>query len=104
MLSGGYLIITDVAFPFKPIHLLDDDPSEFSLYFESGAEVRRCYLAPERLLARGDHRSGSSRVASSLADSMGTGSTFPLISSLASAAERQEFVENQPALFEKMAR
>lgn len=46
--SWNHAILTDFA-TFKPLVLPKDDPSEFSFYFESNLNRRRCYLAPERL-------------------------------------------------------
>uniref|UniRef100_A0A7S1FIY7 non-specific serine/threonine protein kinase n=1 Tax=Noctiluca scintillans TaxID=2966 RepID=A0A7S1FIY7_NOCSC len=45
--SWSHVVLTDFAH-FKPLFLPDDDPSEFSFYFESDLNRRRCYLAPER--------------------------------------------------------
>ena len=44
--SSNWVYLTDFA-SVKPSHLPLDDPSEFSLYFDTSAR-RTCYLAPER--------------------------------------------------------
>eukprot|EP00439_Symbiodinium_sp_Y106_P043450 s1248_g5.t1 len=45
--SWNHATITDFA-TFKPLMLPQDDPSEFSFFFESDRNRHRCYLAPER--------------------------------------------------------
>lgn len=45
--SWGHAVLSDFAI-FKPLVLPKDDPSEFSFFFESNLNRRRCYLAPER--------------------------------------------------------
>eukprot|EP00929_Paragymnodinium_shiwhaense_P068721 TRINITY_DN34615_c0_g2_i1.p1 TRINITY_DN34615_c0_g2~~TRINITY_DN34615_c0_g2_i1.p1 ORF type:complete len:1635 (-),score=353.36 TRINITY_DN34615_c0_g2_i1:105-5009(-) len=45
--SWNHIILTDFAW-FKPLFLQENDPSEFSFYFESNLSRHRCYLAPER--------------------------------------------------------
>jgi len=45
--SWNHAILSDFAM-FKPLVLPEDDPSEFSFFFESNLNRRRCYLAPER--------------------------------------------------------
>ncbi|CAK0795091.1 unnamed protein product [Prorocentrum cordatum] len=45
--SWNHATLTDFAM-FKPLLLPEDDPSEFSFFFESNLNRRRCYLAPER--------------------------------------------------------
>jgi len=49
--SWNHVILSDFAL-FKPLFLPDDDPSEFSFFFESNLNRRRCYLAPERFTGR----------------------------------------------------
>ncbi|TIB65191.1 hypothetical protein E3P78_00691 [Wallemia ichthyophaga] len=44
--SSNWVYLTDFA-SVKPSHLPLDDPSDFSLYFDTSAR-RTCYLAPER--------------------------------------------------------
>ncbi|KAM3224146.1 hypothetical protein ACQJBY_056153 [Aegilops geniculata] len=43
--SWNWLYLTDFA-SFKPTYIPDDDPSDFSFFFDTGGR-RRCYLAPE---------------------------------------------------------
>jgi phosphoinositide-3-kinase regulatory subunit 4 len=43
--SWNWLYLADFA-SFKPTFIPDDDPSDFSFYFDTGGR-RRCYLAPE---------------------------------------------------------
>ncbi|CAJ1410843.1 unnamed protein product [Effrenium voratum] len=45
--SWSHVMLTDFA-TFKPLFLPQDDPSEFSFFFESDRNRHRCYLAPER--------------------------------------------------------
>jgi len=45
--SWNHAVLSDFAL-FKPLRLPEDDPSEFSFFFESNLNRRRCYLAPER--------------------------------------------------------
>ncbi|GAA98823.1 uncharacterized protein L969DRAFT_104294 [Mixia osmundae IAM 14324] len=49
--SYQWVYITDFA-PYKPVYLPEDDPSEFSYYFDSSGR-RTCYLAPERFYSAG---------------------------------------------------
>ena len=44
--SWGWLYVSDFA-PFKPVLLPEDDPADFSYFFDAGSR-RRCYVAPER--------------------------------------------------------
>ncbi|AQK75788.1 protein kinase family protein / WD-40 repeat family protein [Zea mays] len=55
--SWNWLYLADFA-SFKPTYIPDDDPSDFSFYFDTGGR-RRCYLAPERFYESG----GESQVA-----------------------------------------
>ncbi|KZT54487.1 ARM repeat-containing protein [Calocera cornea HHB12733] len=45
--SWNWVLITDFSSQFKPVHLPEDDPSEFSFYFDTSGR-RTCYIAPER--------------------------------------------------------
>ncbi|KAK3155588.1 hypothetical protein QOZ80_2BG0205210 [Eleusine coracana subsp. coracana] len=49
--SWSWLYLADFA-SFKPTYIPDDDPSDFSFYFDTGGR-RRCYLAPERFYEHG---------------------------------------------------
>ncbi len=48
--SWGWLYVSDFA-PFKPVLLPEDDPADFSYFFDAGSR-RRCYVAPERFCSR----------------------------------------------------
>jgi phosphoinositide-3-kinase regulatory subunit 4 len=43
-------LLTDFSSAFKPTYLPLDDPSTFSLYFDTSSR-RTCYIAPERFYA-----------------------------------------------------
>eukprot|EP01018_Ginkgo_biloba_P018922 Gb_24425 [translate_table: standard] len=43
--SWNWVFLADYA-SFKPTYIPDDDPSDFSFFFDTGGR-RRCYLAPE---------------------------------------------------------
>ncbi|ODV63834.1 ubiquitin-binding serine/threonine protein kinase VPS15 [Ascoidea rubescens DSM 1968] len=47
-----YCLLTDFA-PFKPIYLPEDNPSQFSFFFDT-SHRRTCYLAPERFLSKNE--------------------------------------------------
>ncbi|KAL5207317.1 hypothetical protein ABZP36_031752 [Zizania latifolia] len=49
--SWNWLYLVDFA-SFKPTYIPDDDPSDFSFFFDTGGR-RRCYLAPERFYEHG---------------------------------------------------
>ncbi|PAA48576.1 hypothetical protein BOX15_Mlig011508g5, partial [Macrostomum lignano] len=44
--SWGWVLLTDFA-PFKPVFLPDDNPADYSFYFDISGR-RTCYIAPER--------------------------------------------------------
>lgn len=46
--SWNWIVIADFA-PYKPTFLPSDNPSDFSLYFDTGGK-RKCCLAPERFV------------------------------------------------------
>lgn len=48
------MYLTDFATFFKPVYLPEDDPSQFSFYFDT-SQRRSCYVAPERFLAQGEY-------------------------------------------------
>ncbi|KAK4540526.1 hypothetical protein LTR36_009164 [Oleoguttula mirabilis] len=50
--SWGWVYLTDFASAFKPVYLPEDNPADFSYYYDTSAR-RTCYLAPERFLAAG---------------------------------------------------
>lgn len=58
--SWNWVYLSDFA-SFKPVYLPEDDPSQFSLYFDT-SQRRACYVAPERFLSTktdGGNRSDS---------------------------------------------
>ncbi|GAA6038901.1 hypothetical protein JCM8097_000564 [Rhodosporidiobolus ruineniae] len=50
--SWNWAYLTDFSSSFKPTYLPLDDPSTFSLYFDTSSR-RTCYIAPERFYAAG---------------------------------------------------
>ncbi|OLL25379.1 putative serine/threonine-protein kinase VPS15 [Neolecta irregularis DAH-3] len=54
--SWNWIYIVDFAF-FKPTFLPEDNPADFSFFFDTSLR-RACYIAPERFLATGDRRDG----------------------------------------------
>lgn len=45
--SWNWLYLTDFSSSFKPTHLPEDNPADFSFYFDTSGR-RTCYIAPER--------------------------------------------------------
>ncbi|KAL2754373.1 hypothetical protein ACRALDRAFT_1063232 [Sodiomyces alcalophilus JCM 7366] len=55
--SWNWLYLADFSGPFKPVLLPDDNPADFSYYFDTSGR-RTCYLAPERFVPHEElHRS-----------------------------------------------
>ncbi|CAD7932250.1 unnamed protein product, partial [Amoebophrya sp. A120] len=58
------LILSDIAYPFKPVFITERNPADFSFYFSSASFYyeRRVFLAPERLRSgtEGDSRNKTS--------------------------------------------
>lgn len=50
--SWGWVYLTDFSSAFKPVHLPEDNPADFTFYFDTTSR-RTCYLAPERFVASG---------------------------------------------------
>ena len=50
--SWNWLYLTDFSSSFKPTQLPEDNPADFSFYFDTSGR-RTCYLAPERFTADG---------------------------------------------------
>lgn len=48
--SWGWVYLTDFASTFKPVYLPEDNPADFTYFYDTSAR-RTCYLAPERFLA-----------------------------------------------------
>ena len=55
--SWNWLYLTDYSSTFKRTHLPEDNPADFSYYFDTSGR-RTCYLAPERFLASGEKDDG----------------------------------------------
>jgi phosphoinositide-3-kinase, regulatory subunit 4 len=51
--SWNWLYLSDFSSPFKPVLLPDDNPGDFSYYFDTSGR-RTCYLAPERFFSPND--------------------------------------------------
>ena len=51
--SWGWVYLTDFASAFKPTYLPEDNPAEFSFYYDTSAR-RTCYVAPERFYSAGE--------------------------------------------------
>ncbi|KYK59601.1 phosphoinositide 3-kinase regulatory subunit 4 [Drechmeria coniospora] len=51
--SWNWLYLTDFSSPYKPILLPDDNPGDFSYFFDTSGR-RTCYIAPERFYVAGD--------------------------------------------------
>ncbi|KAK9447800.1 uncharacterized protein V1518DRAFT_386358 [Limtongia smithiae] len=54
--SWNWVYLTDFA-SFKPTFLPEDDPSDFSFFFDT-SQRRLCYIAPERFYRRGERKRG----------------------------------------------
>ncbi|KAI9836415.1 MAG: hypothetical protein M1819_001446 [Sarea resinae] len=52
--SWNWLYLSDFSSSFKPTYLPEDNPADFSYYFDTSGR-RTCYLAPERFLDAGEH-------------------------------------------------
>lgn len=55
--SWNWLYLTDFSSTFKKTYLPEDNPADFSYYFDTSGR-RTCYLAPERFLAAGEKDDG----------------------------------------------
>ena len=55
--SWNWLYLTDFSSSFKKTYLPEDNPADFSFYFDTSGR-RTCYLAPERFLAAGEKDDG----------------------------------------------
>lgn len=51
--SWNWLYLSDFSSSFKPTFLPEDNPADFSFYFDTSGR-RTCYLAPERFLVAGE--------------------------------------------------
>lgn len=52
--SWNWIYLSDFA-PFKPTYLPEDNPADFSYFFDTSGR-RICYVAPERFLGAGERR------------------------------------------------
>lgn len=59
--SWNWLYLTDFSSSFKPTYLPEDNPADFSFYFDIAGR-RTCYLAPERFLSPGEKPEGKGSV------------------------------------------
>lgn len=59
--SWNWLYLADFSSSYKPAHLPEDNPADFSFYFDLSGR-RTCYLAPERFLAAGQQPEGEGNV------------------------------------------
>ena len=57
--SWNWLYLTDFSSAFKPATLPDDNPADFSYYFDTVGK-RTCYIAPERFRFAGEGGAGES--------------------------------------------
>lgn len=49
--SWNWVYLTDFSSAFKPTYIPEDDPSDFSYFFDTSGR-RTCYLAPERFYSQ----------------------------------------------------
>ncbi|KAJ2905389.1 hypothetical protein MKZ38_005487 [Zalerion maritima] len=54
--SWNWLYLSDFSAPFKPVNIPDDNPADFSYFFDTSGR-RTCYIAPERFLTPGESAS-----------------------------------------------
>ncbi|KAL1587914.1 hypothetical protein WHR41_03179 [Cladosporium halotolerans] len=59
--SWGWVYLTDFSSVFKPVHLPEDNPADFTFYFDTTSR-RTCYLAPERFVASTQSSKGNDTV------------------------------------------
>lgn len=59
--SWNWLYLTDFSSSFKPTTLPDDNPADFSYFFDTAGR-RTCYLAPERFITTGAEADTSAKV------------------------------------------
>ena len=55
--SWNWLYLTDFSSSYKLTYLPEDDPADFSYFFDTSGR-RTCYVAPERFLAAGEKDDG----------------------------------------------
>jgi phosphoinositide-3-kinase, regulatory subunit 4 len=59
--SWNWLYLSDFSSSFKPTYLPEDNPADFSFYFDTSGR-RTCYVAPERFLSAGAPAEGNDKV------------------------------------------
>jgi phosphoinositide-3-kinase regulatory subunit 4 len=59
--SWNWLYLTDFSASYKPPYLPEDNPADFSFYFDMSGR-RTCYLAPERFLGPGAQPEGEGTI------------------------------------------
>lgn len=59
--SWNWLYLSDFSSSFKPTYLPEDNPADFSFYFDTSGR-RTCYLAPERFLDPGTQTDAKGKV------------------------------------------
>lgn len=59
--SWNWLYLCDFSSSFKPTYLPEDNPADFSFFFDTAGR-RTCYLAPERFLLPGQGADGKSPI------------------------------------------
>lgn len=59
--SWNWLYLSDFSSSFKPTYLPEDNPADFSFFFDTSGR-RTCYLAPERFLSTGSQVDGATKV------------------------------------------
>ncbi|KAI9686194.1 MAG: Serine/threonine-protein kinase [Bathelium mastoideum] len=59
--SWNWLYLSDFSSSFKPTYLPEDNPADFSFFFDTSAR-RTCYLAPERFLSHGQQAEGRDKL------------------------------------------
>ncbi|EMG45713.1 hypothetical protein G210_4074 [Candida maltosa Xu316] len=52
--SWNWILLTDFASLIKPTYIPEDNPNQYSFYFDSSSR-RLCYIAPERFYNSSDH-------------------------------------------------
>ncbi|KAI9679454.1 MAG: Serine/threonine-protein kinase [Caeruleum heppii] len=59
--SWNWLYLSDFSSSFKPTYLPEDNPADFSYYFDTSGR-RTCYLAPERFVGQSENMQGRGKV------------------------------------------
>lgn len=59
--SWNWLYLSDFSAAFKPTYLPEDNPADFSYYFDTSGR-RTCYLAPERFIVAGEQADEKAKV------------------------------------------